>query len=60
MSLLKWHNIKKDQTNENNTSKLDIGNNDNKKYIVKAIYNNKVYAKKLKSRHLSKLYYLIF
>lgn len=43
-----------------NTTKLDAGNNNSKKYKMKAIYNSAIYRKKLKSGYLLVLYYLIF
>ena len=45
---------------ENNIKKLDAANNNSRKYKIKAIYNSAVYAKKLKSGYLLRLYYLVF
>lgn len=57
MLLLKQNITRKGQIDKN-AIKLDTSN-DNKKYKVKAIYNKVIYAKKLKSKHLSGLYYLV-
>lgn len=53
--LLKKDNTKKGQINKF-SAKFEMGNN--KKYNVKAICNNAVYAKKV-DRHLPGLYYLV-
>lgn len=41
-------------------TKLDVGNNESKKYKIEAICISAIYKKKLKSSHLLKLYYLLF
>ena len=45
MSLLEKDTIKKKQVDENNIIKLDTGDNKSRKYKVKVICNNIVYAK---------------
>ena len=40
-------------------AKLDIINNDSSKYKIEAIYNNGIYAKKLKISYLLEIYYQI-
>ena len=57
MSLLKQDIIKNEQINENVT-RLNAGNKDNKEYKVEAIWDNIVYANKSES-HLLGLYYLV-
>ena len=44
---------------ENNMTKLDIGNNESNKYKVETIRDSTVYPKESKSGHLPGLYYLI-
>ena len=39
---------------------MEVGNNDNNKYKILAIYNSAVYIRDSKSGHLSELYYLVF
>ena len=58
MLLLESNNTKKRQTNENAT-KLNAGDKNNRKYKVKVIYNSTVYTKDSKSGHLLDLYYLV-
>ena len=58
MLLLKKNIIKKKQIDKNDIIKLDIDNNNSRKYKVKAIYNSAVYIKKL-AGHLLGLYYLV-
>ena len=43
-----------------NVIKLDFYTSNSEKYWIEAIYNNVVYAKKLKIYYLSRLYYTIF
>ena len=59
MSLLEQDTTRKELVDENNAIKLDVGDNKNKEYKVKAIWNSTVYAKKLKG-YLPGLYYLVF
>lgn len=56
--MLEQNTTKKRQIDENLTN-LDVGNNNNRKYKVKAICNNAIYAKELKSGHPPKFYYLV-
>ena len=62
MSLLKQDISGKEQTNENaiKLAELNVNDNENNNYKVKAICNNPVYAKKSESGYLSEIYYLIF
>ena len=58
MLLLKQDTIRKRQV-DNNTTKLEIGNDKSGKYKVRAICDSAVYARKLEG-YLLGLYYLIF
>ena len=56
---LEQNTIKKRQMDKNNTVELDVDDNKDIEYKVKAIGNNAVYIKKLMG-HLQRLYYLIY
>lgn len=61
MLLLKQNITKNGQIDNDNTIALLKQDEDNtKKYKVKTICNNKVYAKKLDNSYLPGLYYLVF
>lgn len=55
MSLLEQDITKKGQANKNVT-RLEFEAGNSKKYEVEAIWDSTVYAKKLKSGHLLRLY----
>ena len=61
MLLLEKDIIKKRQVDKNaiELAKLDVGNNENNKYKVKAICNSAIYAREL-AGHLLEFYYLFF
>ena len=44
---------------DENVIKLNVGNNNRKKYKIKMIWNSAILLKKLKSSYLLRLYYLI-
>ena len=57
--LLEQDITKKKQVDKNNMTKLNVDDNDRKKYIVEAIYNSMVYIKE-SANYLPGLYYLVF
>lgn len=60
VSLLERNITIKRYIDKNNITKLNAGNYKSKKYKVKAIWDNTVYAKESESGyHLAKLYYII-
>lgn len=59
MLLLEQNTTRKEQVDEN-TTELDTGKDESRKYKVKAIYNSMVYTKDLELGHLPELYHLVF
>ena len=59
ISLLEKDTTKKRQIDENNTAKLNIGDNKSDEYKIKAIQDSVVYTREL-AGNLPGLYYLVF
>ena len=59
MSVLEQNTIRKKYVNRNNPTKLDVNDNHNRNYKLKAIFNNAVYIRESTS-YLAKLYNLVF
>lgn len=58
MSLLEKDTTRKGQIDEN-AIKLDAGNNNNKEYKVKVIWDNAIYIRELELSDLLYFYYLV-